>query len=284
MFETHVPSDHELQNCQHIIMTDDKEWDPQSIDMGHDDRSRGDPDIGNMIFVKSLSRKRERDECHGITHESDLVLGSLCDSLVADKAIAKMISAVNVHSVRPRNTGKRVAHGPRTMKKVIANTRHSVITPEHIARTFNIGLNKAKETLRVTTQKGVRTAQYPLTRRYRVDHLNLHRNYLRGKWYVDWMPSATKSITQCKGAFVYSNGTYPEVYPKEDNKMGSAAETLQSFCHDVGVPERLKSDRAPELCGRQSEFAKLAKRKRIDLSYAEPERATQIYQVDIAIP
>ena len=237
-----------------------------------------------MIFVKSLSKKRERDEYHGFIHESDLVLGSICDSLVADKAVERMISAVTVHSVRPRENGKKKAtRGPRTMSKVIANTRHSVITAEHIARTFNIGLNKAKETLRVTTQKGVRTAQYPLTRRYRVDHLNLHRNYLRGKWYVDWMPSATKSITQCKGAFVYSNGTYPEMYPKEDNKMGSAKETLQSFCHDVGVPEKLKSDRAPELCGRQSEYAKFAKSKGIDLSYAEPERATQIYQVDIAI-
>ena len=283
MFETHVPSDNELEECQHIIMTDDKEWEPHTVDMGYDDRSRGDPDIGNMIFVKSLSKKRERDEYHGFIHESDLVLGSICDSLVADKAVERMISAVNVHSVRPKNGKKKATRGPRTMSKVIANTRHSVITAEHIARTFNIGLNKAKETLRVTTQKGVRTAQYPLTRRYRVDHLNLHRNYLRGKWYVDWMPSATKSITQCKGAFVYSNGTYPEVYPKENNKMGSAAETLQSFCHDVGVPEKLKSDRAPELCGRQSEYAKLAKSKRIDLSYAEPERATQIYQVDIAI-
>ena len=145
------------------------------------------------MFVKSLSKKRERDEYHGFIHESDLVLGSICDSLVADRAVERMISAVNVHSVRPRKDGKEKAtRGPRTMSKVIANTRHSVITAEHIARTFNIGLNKAKETLRVTTKKGVRTAQYPLTRRYRVDHLNLHRNYLRGKWYVDWMPSATK--------------------------------------------------------------------------------------------
>jgi hypothetical protein len=56
-----------------------------------------------------------------------------------------------------------------------------------------------------------------------------------------------------------------------------------SFCTNVGTPEKLKSDRAPELIGRNSEFYTLARKKRIDLSYAEPERKNQIWPVDLEI-
>ena len=49
------------------------------------------------------------------------------------------------------------------------------------------------------------------------------------------------------------------------------------------MPERLKSNRAAEFCGRNSEFVKLAMRKRIDLTYAEAERTNQIWQVDVLI-
>ena len=59
------------------------------------------------------------------------------------------------------------------------------------------------------------------------------------------MLAATKSITQCKGVFVYFNRTFPEVYPKESNKIMQAAETLQELCKDEGIPDNLKSDRSP---------------------------------------
>ena len=63
------------------------------------------------------------------------------------------------------------------------------------------------------------------------------------------MLDAKNSITQCKGAFFYSNGTLPETYPKKSNKSVQAAETMQEFCEDVGITENLKSDRAPEFYG-----------------------------------
>ena len=59
--------------------------------------------------------------------------------------------------------------------------------------------------------------------------------------------------------------------------------TLDEFCQDVGIPEKLKSDRAPELCGHTSEFLKNAQKRGIDLTYAEPERKNQIWKVDIEI-
>ena len=55
-----------------------------------------------------------------------------------------------------------------------------------------------------------------------------------------------------------------------------AEETLQDFCKDVGIPENPKSDRAPEFCGRESSYLKLDKGKRINVTYAEPERSNKI--------
>ena len=41
------------------------------------------------------------------------------------------------------------------MKKVKDNTSQSIITVEHLARKMNIGLEKAKQMMRETIQKGI---------------------------------------------------------------------------------------------------------------------------------
>ena len=56
------------------------------------------------------------------------------------------------------------------------------------------------------------------------------------------------------------------------NKKADAAGTLREFGSDIGTPEKLKSDKDPELCGCKSEFKKLAQKLGINLTYAEPKR------------
>ena len=206
-------------------------------------------------------------------------------SFVPELAFERHVSSVKVtYPSSKRSGGKpKAAKGPRCVDKTRSFTRHSVITPEHVSRMHNVGLDKAKQMLRVTTQKGIRTAVHPIHRGYRVDHLDLHAARLKGTWYVDWMHARTKSLTQCTGAFVYSNGTFTKIYPTETHNAADAAQTLREFCSDVGIPEKLKSDRAPELCGRKSEFRKVAQKNGIDLTYAEPERKNQIWKLDLEL-
>ena len=97
------------------------------------------------------------------------------------------------------------------------------------------------------------------------------------------MTAKTKSITQYKGAWVYTNGALTKVYPSESNHQIPANVSLNDFCNDVGIPEKLASDRAPELYGRNTAFLANAKSKGIDLTYAEPERNNQIWRVDLEI-
>ena len=280
-FETYVPSDDDLEHNPHIVLTDgDTEWDPSNIEM-----SRNRPYGDNYdVAVKAARRICEQRTRAPIEYESDLVLGSISGSFVGATMYERLVSSVRVtYPTSKRKPSKANGSTPRKASKALSNSRHSKVTPEHLARTLNIGLDKAKQMLRVTTQKGIRTATHPIHRRYRVDHLDLHSSRLRGKWYVDWMASRTKSIQSNKGAFIYTNGAFTEAYPSETNQQIPANASLNDFCHDVGIPEKLASDRAPEFCGRNSEFLKNAKGKGIDLTYAEPERKNQIYKVDLEI-
>ena len=72
----------------------------------------------------------------------------------------------------------------------------------------------ARDILHTTTQKGVRHAVLPLSRRYRINHLNLHAHYLGGKWTMDHVESKYQSIRGHTGSFTISNGNFVAVYPQ----------------------------------------------------------------------
>ena len=67
---------------------------------------------------------------------------------------------------------------PRIINSVhIANTtsrnRHCDISPKSLSQKLRIGLNTARDMLKVTTQQGIRQAVHPITRRYRTDTMSL---------------------------------------------------------------------------------------------------------------
>ena len=87
------------------------------------------------------------------------------------------------------------------------------VSPEELARKWNIGLQTAKDTLKVTTQIGIRTAVHPMTRRVRVDHLDLHRTRLHGTWYADTLFAKVKSKLGNTFANVFTQGKFTKVVP-----------------------------------------------------------------------
>ncbi|KAL3781505.1 LOW QUALITY PROTEIN: hypothetical protein HJC23_011556 [Cyclotella cryptica] len=54
----------------------------------------------------------------------------------------------------------------RYVREVRTDQRHSSVTPERISCAFGIGLNAAKQTIAVTTQKGIQHEINPLSRKY----------------------------------------------------------------------------------------------------------------------
>ena len=59
------------------------------------------------------------------------------------------------------NAKAKMSHKKGTVRKVVENFRHSVVKPEHLAQTLNIGLDHAKQILRVATQRGIYTEVHP---------------------------------------------------------------------------------------------------------------------------
>ena len=57
-------------------------------------------------------------------------------------------------------------------KTFISNERHTSITSDQLGERWNIGMKQAQQTLRVTTQQGVRSAILPLSRWYIREHEN----------------------------------------------------------------------------------------------------------------
>ena len=183
----------------------------------------------------------------------------------------RLISSINIATAHREDVDDWSA--TRRAFSIISNERHSAVTPEELARKWNIGLQTAKETVRVTTQKGIRTAMHPMTRRVRVDHLHLHRPRLRGTWYVDTLLSKVKSKLGNTCANVYTQGKFTRVVPMTSRK--DAGKSLVDFTDDVGIPERLITDGATEFTGRHTEFVKEARRMRIMLHTTEQGRKNQ---------
>ena len=109
-----------------------------------------------------MSRKLRKGGPSVIFHERNLISGLITDSLVADTDLERLISAINMKEAAPRhiNNGKSKANmvcKKGASRKVVKNLRHSVMTPEYPARTLNIGLDKAKQMIRLTTHRGICT-------------------------------------------------------------------------------------------------------------------------------
>jgi hypothetical protein len=122
-------------------------------------------------------------------------------------------------------------------------------------------------------QHGMQMAIHPMTRRVRVDHLNLHQQQLRGTWFADTLLSKVKSKLRNTCANVYTQGKFTRVIPMTSRK--DAGKSLIEFTDDVGIPERLITDKATEFRGRHTKFVKEARCMHILLHTTEQGRTNQ---------
>ena len=248
-FESRVPNDWEMSNLPTIELTA-PHWDPSTLQM--------------PVTTDSDAKYRTVYALSGLS-ESGTLLGNLTSSLDARNLYALYSSVVTVPDA---STGTAYS-----IAATVTGERHSSVTPENIARMWNIGIETAKRTLHVTTQRGVRTAVHPLHRRYRVDHLHLNRRRLNGDWYSDTLFSKVTSLQGNVCAQVFTNGNYTSIHPlSSKSKVGQA---LTEFTDDVGIPDSLMTDGAPEIIGPGTEFMKEVNRLKIRMRRSEVGRSNQ---------
>ena len=139
------------------------DWDPSTVQLG------GNYPYGREIGISEVNQSCTRQD----QSETEIILRGISPILNQHDFAERLVASVNIDSKQSFQTQER-ADEKREAMAIMTNQRHSSYTPECVSHVIGIGLRKAKMTLAVTTQKGIRHSLCPLNRRYRTDHLNLH--------------------------------------------------------------------------------------------------------------
>ena len=112
-------------------------------------RSYGD----NAVQVKSMTVGDKR-RWVAVEHERDSCLGSIYIHLLPDVCYEVLVNSITFNSSQhSKSLPKKVG---RNMKKFKSNTRHSVITAEHLVQKMNIGLEKYEQIMRAKSYNVLR--------------------------------------------------------------------------------------------------------------------------------
>jgi hypothetical protein len=195
---------------------------------------------------------------------TDNPLRGLSDVFDESSMMQRMISSVNISYLGVKN-------------------RHSQITVEEVARKFRCGLETAKQTLKATTQYGVRQAIHPLRCMYRVDHIDINCRRIRDTFYMDTLFSKVQSIHGYTCAQVITNGQFTRVYPMVSKASEHIARALREFIDDVGVPDELVCDLATEQVGIHTPVMDIIRRYHIKTHFAEKGRSKQNHRAEAEI-
>jgi hypothetical protein len=151
-----------------------------------------------------------------------------------------------------------------------SSTRNSQLSPKLLAKRWGIGLEAMKSTIKVTTQKGIRSTLYPIERRFRTKQAQLRYRQLsgcHGHFYTDTFFSSQAALNGAKMAQLYINDIgFSKIYTMKTK--GETADTLSTFIHDIGIPHAIHSDDAKELM--QGRFRSICKDYSIPCTSTEP--------------
>jgi hypothetical protein len=243
-FESRVPSVKELNTLPRLVLTEDTLWDPSTVTFrptSSEDAARNSV-IGNV----RTSRVSSVISSNNLTPRESLLTS---DSAISDVALVSVSPVFCDETLLPRLcAGVRVAAANRPNgTPVYMDERHSLVSPDNLARLWNIGLDAARHTLKTTTQIGVRHAVRPLSRRYQTDTQMLHYRQLDTTFYCDTMFSKVKSLkgNLCAQVFVADN--FIRVHPMMTKS--DAERALQVLAEDDGVPNHIVVDGAREQTG-----------------------------------
>ena len=154
----------------------------------------------------------------------------------------------------------------------VSTERHMKLTAESISEKFGIGLARARATLRATTQRGVRSAILPISRRYRADRM-FSMKRLNGKFATDTLWYKKKSLISNVATQLYSHKCgFNAAYHLTKANGEQVGYTLNEFIDDYGAPEHLTYDGAAVQTGSKTVFVDTIRRANIRSHVSGPRR------------
>ena len=244
------PTEEEFKHCDKYELTSSDPWSPYE-----------GGSIISAIESKFISSSEADIAKHIVEHDCHIsaILSSfdkLYDNLEQDK---------QVYSVPNSNDTKFAT------LNALKSKNKNAITPEELARKWQIGIKTAARTLKATTHTCVRSVG-DITRRFRTEkaHMRYRRLTTRhGLFYVDTLFSKVKSIRGFTCGNLYTNSMgFRKFFPMKDNTQAQNKRSLQAFIHLVGLPERLHADNHKSFT--QGEFKQQCNKYGINQSFTEP--------------
>jgi hypothetical protein len=151
---------------------------------------------------------------------------------------------------------------------------HGKASPELLQKQWGIGYETAQKTIEVTTQLVVRHATHPLRQRYQTNLLSLKHKRINEEFHSDTLFSKYESYSKntCAQVFTTQSG-FVVVYPMTSKSR--CAKALTTLVQDVGIPNCLFCDNAPEMVGPKTDFRKTTNYYKIKLLTNEPHTPKQ---------
>lgn len=231
-FSTRLPTLHEINTCRRVTFTSDSEWDPYSSHFKEAENAminhnqypdplhlhfnhQGEPLDGRFfgaVYVK------------GISTSSQVMTIEIDPSIATFDFTFGLTETKHIHATRSKE-------------------HRSSVPMDTLAKRWGIGINTATETIKNTTQRGLRYLEGPLSRRFRIRQKQLDNRYLNTNMYTDtlFMDKASARGNECVQLFVTAEGF---VTGKPMKTKADAYEVLEYVCREYGVPRLLVSDTA----------------------------------------
>ena len=257
LFESRAPTREELQECPMIQLTGKKEWNPKQVEM-------------EMSEVMVSTRENHIDE--DLLESIDPSLSGLKEKLVA--LVPKYVAEVTRYMGEVARYDDTLEDIP-TRQTYTSTERHIKMSAEVLADRFGIGLERARQTLRATTQRGTRSALLPISRRYRADR-QFGVKRLDGKFATDTIWAKNKTLRGNVASQIYShkcgfNTAYHLVSASGDN----IGYSLSNFVSDYGAPKHLTYDGASSQTGRNTHFQDTIRKNDIKYHVSGPRRPNE---------
>ena len=183
-----------------------------------------------------------------------------------EKLQTRRIVPVNVEPISNNINHKRM---------FVSTERHTKVTVDKLAERFCIGPLKAKETLQVTNQRGLRSKILPISSRYLAGRMfrvkQLNGQFVPDSLYFNKKTLVSNIVTQ---VFSHKCGfNHVSHLSKVDGEQVGHA--LAEFVHDYGAPEHLTFDGAQVQKGINTLFMKNLRRAEIKHHISAPYRQNQ---------
>ncbi len=176
----------QMQTCPHIVLSSPHPWDPHNVTFPKCKRTL-DETVGGLRYVSTVISAPNQNYIEQY--------GSIFD---LNKINRKIASMKVTQSMPAQKKLERSNIDPGSSDVPLINTfqssaRHTDVSPQELRERWGISIATATNTLKKSKQKFLRSADLPLSRRYRADRV-FSRKTLSGDWSTGTMDSRVKSL------------------------------------------------------------------------------------------